>query len=75
MTRALGPKMRCVSLLPPVRAGEPIALFDGKDTAERYTYLRNHGKGNDPNGNVPVCGRGGRLISFGKEPALFGAVG
>src|SRR5690349_974494 len=54
MTRALGLLMLCAAALPPVRAGEPVALFDGKDTARWYTFLRDHGKDKDPNGSFTV---------------------
>ena len=53
MTRALGLLVLCAATLPPARAGEPVALFGGKDTARWYTFLRDHGKGKDPNG-TPV---------------------
>jgi len=36
------------------QAGEPIALFDGKDTSRFYTWLKEHGKDKDPNGNFTV---------------------
>src|ERR1700740_2806367 len=54
MTRALGLLVLCAATLPPARAGEPVALFDGKDTARWYTFLRDHGKNTDPNGNFTV---------------------
>jgi hypothetical protein len=36
------------------RAGEPVALFDGKDMARWYTFLRDHGRDKDPNGTFSV---------------------
>ncbi|HWG42267.1 MAG TPA: DUF1080 domain-containing protein [Gemmataceae bacterium] len=65
MTRALGLLMLCVVTLPPARAGEPIALFDGKDTAKWYTFLRDQGKNKDPNGNFTI--RDGILRISGKD--------
>ena len=65
MTRALGLLMLCVATLPPARAGEPVALFDGKDTAKWYTFLRDHGKDKDPNGNFTV--RDGILRISGRD--------
>jgi hypothetical protein len=52
--RALTLMMLCTVTLPPARAGEPVALFDGKDTAKWYTFLRDHGKDKDPNGNFTI---------------------
>jgi hypothetical protein len=65
MTRALGLLMLCAATLPPARAGEPVALFDGKDTAKWYTFLRDHGKDKDPNGNFTV--RDGILRIAGRD--------
>ncbi len=69
MTRALGLLVLCAATLPPARAGEPVALFDGKDTARWYTFLRDHGKDKDPNGNFTV--RDGILRIAGRD---FGAL-
>lgn len=65
MTRALGLMMLCAATLPPARAGEPVALFDGKDTARWYTFLRDHGKDKDPDGNFAV--RDGVLRVSGRD--------
>jgi len=65
MTRALGLLMLCATTLPPTQAGEPVALFDGKDTAKWYTFLRDHGKDKDPNGNFTV--RDGVLRISGRD--------
>ncbi len=65
MTRALGLLLLCTATLSPARAGEPVALFDGKDIARWYTFLRDHGKDNDPNGNFTV--RDGVLHILGKD--------
>jgi hypothetical protein len=65
MTRALGLLMLCVGTIPPARAGEPVALFDGKDIAKWYTFLRDHGKDKDPNGNFAV--RDGVLRIAGQD--------
>jgi hypothetical protein len=54
MTRALGLLLLSAAVPSPARAGEPVALFDGKDTARWYTFLRDHGKDKDPNGTVTV---------------------
>jgi hypothetical protein len=54
MTRALGLLLLYAVTLPLARAGEPVALFDGKDTAKWYTFLRDHGKDKDPNGNFTI---------------------
>jgi hypothetical protein len=54
MTRSLGLLLLCAATLPTARAGEPIALFDGKDTARWYTFLRDHGKDKDPNGTFTI---------------------
>jgi hypothetical protein len=69
MTRALALLMLCAATLPPARAAEPVALFDGKDTARWYTFLRDHGKDRDPNGNFTV--RDGILRISGQD---FGAL-
>jgi hypothetical protein len=69
MTRALGLLILCAATLSPARAGEPIALFDGKDTARWYTFLRDHGKDRDPNRNFTI--RDGILRISGKD---FGAL-
>ena len=53
MKRALGQMMLCVATLPPVRAREPVALFDGRDTAKWHMFLRDHDKVNDPNAKLP----------------------
>ncbi len=65
MTRALGLLVLFAVTLPPARAGEPVALFDGKDIAKWYTFLRDHGKDKDPNGNFAV--RDGILRISGKD--------
>jgi hypothetical protein len=54
MTRVLGLLILFAPVLAPARAGEPIALFDGKDMARWYTFLRDHGKDRDPNGTFTV---------------------
>lgn len=69
MTRALGLLTLCLAILSPARAGEPVALFDGKDTGRWYTFLRDHGKDKDPNGNFSV--RDGVLRISGRD---FGAL-
>ncbi len=69
MTRALGLLMLCAATLAPARAGEPVALFDGKDIAKWYSFLRDHGKDKDPNGNFAV--RDGILRISGQD---FGAL-
>ena len=51
MTRSLGLLVLCAATLPPARAGEPVALFDGKDK--------------DPNGNFTV--RDGILRIAGRD--------
>ena len=53
MTRVLA-LLLLLAELPTAQAGEPIALFDGKDTAKWYTFLRDYGKDKDPNGNFTV---------------------
>ena len=65
MTRALGLLVLFAATLPPARAGEPVALFDGKDTARWYTFLRDHGKDKDPNGNFTI--RDGILRIAGQD--------
>lgn len=54
MTRVLSLLALCAATLSPLRAGEPVALFDGKDIGKWYTYLRDHGKDKDPNGTFTV---------------------
>jgi hypothetical protein len=54
MTRALSLLVLYTVTLPPARAGEPVALFDGKDIGKWYTFLRDHGKNKDPNGNFTI---------------------
>jgi hypothetical protein len=65
MTRALGLLLLCTATLAPARAGEPVALFDGKDTAKWYTFLKDHGKDKDPNGNFTI--RDGILRIAGQD--------
>src|ERR1700688_4709628 len=65
MTRVLGLMVLCAATLAPARAGEPVALFDGKDTAMWYTFLRDHGKDKDPNGNFTI--RNGILRILGQD--------
>ena len=65
MMRVLGLLMLCATTLPPARAGEPIALFDGKDIAKWYTFLQDHGKDKDPNDNFTV--RDGILRISGRD--------
>src|SRR5260370_38049764 len=69
MTRVLGLLMLFAATRAPARAGEPVALFDGKDTDKWYTFLRDHGKDKDPNGNFTV--RDGILRISGQD---FGGV-
>jgi hypothetical protein len=64
MTRALG-LLVLVASVSAARGGEPVALFDGKDTARWYTFLRDHGKDKDPNGNFAV--RDGVLRVAGRD--------
>src|SRR5688572_8738393 len=52
-------------VLPPATGGDPVALFGGKDTAKWYTYLRDHGRDNDPNGTFAV--RDGVLRISGQD--------
>jgi hypothetical protein len=54
MTRALSLLVLSALTLAPARAAEPVALFDGKDMARWYTFLRDHGKDKDPNGTFSV---------------------
>jgi hypothetical protein len=54
MTRVLGSLMLTVLVSAPVRAAEPVALFDGKDLGKWYTFLRDQGKDKDPNGTFTV---------------------
>jgi hypothetical protein len=54
MTRVLAIVMLCFATLPPAEGAEPVALFDGKDFAKWYTFLRDHGKDKDPNVNFAV---------------------
>jgi 3-keto-disaccharide hydrolase len=65
MTRALVLLALCAATVPPARAAEPVALFDGKDIAKWYTFLRDHGKDKDPNGNFAV--RDGILRISGQD--------
>jgi hypothetical protein len=53
MKRFLGILILCVSLSP-AQAGEPVALFEGKDLSKWYTFLRDHGRDKDPNGTVSI---------------------
>jgi hypothetical protein len=65
MARVLSLLALCVVALPPAQAGEPVALFDGKGTAKWYTFLRDHGKDQDPNGNFTI--RDGILRISGQD--------
>jgi hypothetical protein len=65
MTRALGVLILCSAILAPARAADPVVLFDGKDTAKWYTFLRDHGKNKDPNGNFTI--RDGILRILGQD--------
>jgi hypothetical protein len=65
MIRALGLLILCVAASAPARAAEPVALFDGKDTARWYTFLRDHGRDKDPNGTFAV--RDGVLRVSGRD--------
>lgn len=65
MTRTIGLLMIFALPLAPAKAGEPVALFDGKDTARWYTFLRDHGKDKDPNGTFTV--KDGVLRISGKD--------
>ena len=64
--------MLCATTLAPARAGEPVALFDGKDTARWYTFLRDHGKDKDPNGNFTVRDGLLRIAGVQNAPAAIG---
>jgi hypothetical protein len=65
MIRVFALLMFCAAILPPAQAGEPIALFDGKDIAKWYTFLRDHGKNKDPNSNFNI--RDGILRISGQD--------
>src|SRR5205085_463425 len=65
MTRAFALLTFCTAALAPARAAEPVALFDGKDTAKWSTFLRDHGRDKDPNGTFTV--RGGVLRVSGQD--------
>lgn len=65
MTRALAMLTLYFAAFAPARAGEPIALFDGKDIARWYTYLRDPGKDKDPNGNFTI--KDGILMVSGQD--------
>jgi hypothetical protein len=54
-----------LAALAPARAAEPVALFDGKDLVHWYTFLKDHGKDKDPNGNFTV--KDGVLHINGKD--------
>jgi hypothetical protein len=54
MTRVLALSLLCALAAHPASAGEPVALFDGKDMARWYTFLRDHGKDKDPNGTFSI---------------------
>lgn len=69
MIRVLCLLMLSAATFSAVRAADPIALFDGKDTAKWYTFLRDHGKNKDPNGNFAI--RDGILRISGRD---FGAL-
>src|SRR5262249_7577413 len=69
MSHAIGLLILCTASVSSVRAGEPIVLFGGKDTAKGYMFLRDPGKGKDPNGNFTV--RDGILRIAGQD---FGAL-
>ncbi len=69
MRSNVGLLLLCAATLAPVRAAEPVALFDGKDTARWYTFLRDHGKDKDPNDNFII--RDGILRIAGQD---FGAL-
>lgn len=54
MTRALV-LLAFVSLIAsPIAAKEPVQLFDGKDIAKWYSFLKEHGVDKDPNGTFTV---------------------
>lgn len=65
MLRALGLLLVCAIPFSSSRAGEPVSLFEGKDMARWYTFLRDHGKDKDPNGNFSV--RNGILRISGQD--------
>jgi len=65
MTRVLSLLMLSALAVPPARAADPVALFDGKDLGKWYTYLRDFGKDKDPNGNFAV--RDGVLRISGQD--------
>jgi hypothetical protein len=65
MKRALGLLLLCAATVPLARAGQPVALFDGKDTAKWYTFLKDHGKDKDPNSTFTV--RDGVLRISGQD--------
>jgi hypothetical protein len=65
MTRALLLLMLYAAILPQAWAGDPVALFNGKDTARWYTFLRDHGKDKDPGGNFTI--RDGILRISGQD--------
>lgn len=65
MMRSLGLLMLYAATIPSARAGEPVALFNGKDIAKWYTFLRDHGKDKDPNGNFAI--RDGILRISGQD--------
>jgi hypothetical protein len=53
MTRVVGLVILC-AVAAPAGAAEPVRLFDGKDMAKWYTFLRDHGRDKDPNGTYTV---------------------
>lgn len=67
MARTLGFLTLCCAALAlaPARAAEPVALFDGKGLGKWYTFLKDHGKDKDPDGNFSV--RDGVLRVAGKD--------
>lgn len=65
MMRAFGLLMLCAATFAPAQAAEPVALFNGKDIAKWYTFLRDHGKDKDPNGNFTI--RDGILRIAGQD--------
>lgn len=65
MTRVLGLLTLSAGIALPARAADPVALFDGTGTAKWYTFLRDHGKDKDPNGNFAV--RDGILRVSGQD--------
>src|SRR3954454_20650083 len=38
----------------PAAAKDPVKLFDGKDIAKWYTFLKEHGVDKDPNGTFTI---------------------